>query len=188
MIASLSVYISFTIGAFIPQKSFTGNYQGLRKIKIESVINKIQIISLVVFVVFVGKDYLKGGYNEASNVTGMSVIAGIAQQVLMATMLANVVNKVLMIKDVSLIQYIKQYSTLFYIVNLLFFFLVVSSGDRGPMIYMTMMYIGGYFLCSYKKLSFKKAFVGLFIASFFLNVLGSMRSIEQGDFSIDKID
>lgn len=187
VIASLSGYISFTIGALLPQKTFTGYSQGLPQIKIESFLNNVQLASLVVFIAFVDASYFKGGYNEVSHTTGMSVIAGIAQQVLMAAMLANVVNKILMIKGVTLVQYIKQYSMLFYIVNLLFFFLVISSGDRGPVIYMSMMYIAGYFICSYKKLSLKKALIGLIFASFILNVLGSIRSIGQGDFSIDKI-
>ena len=187
VIASVSGYISFTIGALLPKYPFTDFSENLPKCNIKSILNKLQFISLVVFVAFIDKNYFKGGYNEVSNTTGMNVIAAIAQQVIMAAMLANVASKALTIKAVNFIQYIKQYSILFYFVNIVYFFLVISSGDRGPMIYMSMMYVAGYFICSYKKLSLKKALIGLIFASFFLNVLGSVRSLGQGEFSIDKV-
>lgn len=184
-INSSSSLIAFMLGYVLNNKPFKCK----RNVKYDVGI-KLDYIALFFFALFfitIDKRYFNGGYGELVNNGGVSAISSVSQNFLIASIIGSSCSKVYLYNSISFKKYVYCYSVLFYVVVIPYMILVMSSGDRGPLIQIGMCYFSIFFLINRSKTSFTKLFIPMIIAVFCLFFLGKVRSIE-GNFSLNKID
>ena len=69
---------------------------------------------------------------------------------------------------------------------LFYFILVLMSGDRGPILYIGIIYVVPYYIINKKKLNLLTCIVGLIFAATTISLLGTVREM-SGDLSLTKI-
>lgn len=141
----------------------------------------LALFFIVVFCVTIDKRYFQGGYNEILNQEGgLSVITSLSQQLVIASFVASSISKALQYRSLSVLAYVKCYSFIYYLSLLLYLFLVASSGDRGPLIQLSMCYFATYFIINRKKFTLAKAVPLMIVAIFALNFIGVYRENSGG--------
>ena len=79
------------------------------------------------------------------------------------------------------------YSWVYYLSLLIYCFLVLKSGDRGPLFQTALCYVVTFFIINRYKLRLMVAILCICFAAFSLSFLGFMRAME-GDLSVEKIE
>lgn len=133
---STCALIAILIGLLIPRHPFKGQKTTL-SIEIGETLNYFLCLSLVMFVVFTDKRYFSaGGNNLVLNEIGWNPIGAVGNTSCIACIIASVISKIINYRNVhlSLIRYLKIYSFSFYLLTFIYLFLVLISGDRGPLI------------------------------------------------------
>lgn len=177
-INSLCSLLAFVIGYLLTTK----------KVWQPTVINErfinydlLALFFMVIFCVTIDKRYFQGGYNEILNQEGgLSVVTSLSQQLAIASFVASSISKALRYRSLSFIAYVKCYSKIFYISLLVYMILVASSGDRGPLIQLSMCYFATYFIINRKKFTLAKALPLMVVAVFALNFIGVYRENSGG--------
>lgn len=142
---------------------------------------------LLMFYILADKRYFQAGGNGlVTNSGGLSTFAYIFQTLFQASLISCAIIRLYETRKISVIGYIKSYSGLYYLSVVLYFGLVIISGDRGPLIYMLLAFVFPYFAKNRKKLSIRIAIVILFVGVLSLNFLGALRSLE-GEISDAKL-
>lgn len=157
------------------------------KAKIGNVVDFILFVLVVVFYFSTDPSYFKGGYSYIMNNGGVSFLSEISQKMIHACQLVYTIDKVYNIcNKIPLKNYICSYSPLYYISMLSYLVLVLFSGDRGPIIYIGIIYIATFYIVNRIKLRLHTCVIGFVCAAVVISMLGTIRMLE-GDFSFDKI-
>ena len=142
-------------------------------------------ICLLTFYFNAGDIYFKGGYGEVLNTTGLSLIATLSQSFFISCQIAYSVI-VLYHGKKGFKQYIRSYSIGYYLSILFYLYLVLSSGDRGPLFQTGICYIAPYFFINSIRIKPIPGIAILCSTALVLSLLGTVRS-RDGDFSFNKI-
>lgn len=186
-ICSLCLFLIFLIGYCVTNTGFSANYcfKGSYSKKF---LEYAMLLSLIVFYFSAGPSYLNGGYNEMMNQEGgMPLFAILSQAFLRASQIACSVILIYKFNDLTWFQYLRSYSWIYYLSLLIYCFLVLVSGDRGPLFQTVLCYVVTFFIINRYKLRLVIAFICICLAAFILSFLGFMRVME-GDFSMEKIE
>jgi len=180
--ACLAVYFMgyvFEMKPFKSQKSYKSN---------SIFLEFFMLICLVIFYFSAGSYYFNGGYGDVLNNIGLSLPAILSQTSLQASQVAIamivVYNRQ---KKLSVIDYIKQFSFIYYFTLLLYSYLVMSSGDRGPLFQAGICYITPYFLINKIKLKPIPAAILISVSALFFALLGTVRAMDGG-LSVEKFE
>lgn len=185
---STCALIAILIGLLIPRHPFKGQKTTL-SIEIGETLNYFLCLSLVMFVVFTDKRYFSaGGNNLVLNEIGWNPIGAVGNTSCIACIIASVISKIINYRNVhlSLIRYLKIYSFSFYLLTFIYLFLVLISGDRGPLIDVFFSFFLGYILINKAKIKVWVALICIIIGANFLTYLSFLRGNSE-DFSLDKI-
>lgn len=163
-------------------KNLMMKYFGLSKI-----LDFLLMLSVILFYIYTDDYYFRGGYGEILNGEGLPLISEITQKVIHACQLGYCVDKAFtMGNGASLKKYVFSYSAIYYISMLFYFILVLMSGDRGPILYIGIIYVVPYYIINKKKLNLLTCIVGLIFAATTISLLGTVREM-SGDLSLTKI-
>lgn len=145
------------------------------------------VIWIIIFYYSAGSLYFQTHGNDiVLNSTGLSTIAIVSQTWIWASIAACSLVIIYKGKPLSLMNYIKSYSYIYYISILLYSYLVLSSGDRGPLIYIAICYTLPYFIINQVKLKLPYTIIAISAGAFVLSILATVRSLD-GDLSIRKV-
>lgn len=142
-------------------------------------------VFLIVFYVNAGDVYFKGGYGEISNSTGLPLLATLSQTFFISCQIA--ISVIVMYqRKKGLRQYIRSYSLIYYLSLLCYAYLVLSSGDRGPLFQTSICYAAPYFFINSLRLKPIPGFFLLCSAALVLALLGTVRNFD-GDLNLAKL-
>lgn len=136
----------------------------------------------IIFFVSTPADYFNGGYGEMMNNDGIGYLQAksnhLFQMFLWAYMICVIINNGRDNKKYNIINYLKLYDIKIIILALLYFVLSILSGDRGPIINITILAFVGYLILSKKKLDFSKIVIFILIGGIFIQFLGYFRETD----------
>lgn len=177
--------VSFFIGN-VSQLSFNKQSSILtsgRKYHFSFSILKLFIFAFfIIFFVSTPADYFNGGYGEMMNNDGIGYLQAksnhLFQMFLWAYMICVIINNGRDNKKYNIINYLKLYDIKIIILALLYFVLSILSGDRGPIINITILAFVGYLILSKKKLDFSRIVIFILIGGIFIQFLGYFRETD----------
>lgn len=144
-------------------------------------------ISLYLFYFFADKQYFEAGGNfYITNNGGLSPLASMFQATFLGAQGCYSIIQIIRGKKISFFKYITSFSILYYFSLFTYTYLVLSSGDRGPILYVSFSFVLPYFVLNRKKLNLKTAVFGVVFGALALNFLGILRNV-SGELSYDKI-
>lgn len=184
-INSSCALVAFMIGYLVITKPFKCKRK--KTYNVGLYLDCLALFFFFIFYVSVDKRYFNGGYGEVFNSGGISSITGISQNLCVASVIGSSCSKLYQFSKITLLDYIRSYSKLYYFVVFVFLFLIIMSGDRTPLIQIGMCYFSVFFLINKKRMTFVKIILPMSMAVVFLYFLGNLRAI-QGDFSIKKME
>lgn len=182
---SCACLIAYYLGASFAKEGFTIQKKNFHTSKM-FFLEIIMLMSLIVFYFSAGEDYFNGGYNDAMNITGMSIFAQISQTCIVGCAVACSVVVVYRNAHIGLMNYIRQFSILYYLTLFMYCLLVLKSGDRGPLIHCFLCYWAPFFFLGKKKIGILLAIILLCTGALFMSLLGTMRNMD-GSLSLDKM-
>ena len=154
---------------------------------IGKILDIILSASVILFYIFTDKYYFKGGYSDILNGEGLSLISEISQKIIHACQLAYCFDKVSNINNhISVRKYVFSYSLVYYLSMLFYFVLVLASGDRGPILYIGLIYVASYYIINRIKMKLSTCIVCLVIAACTISLFGTVREL-SGNLSAEKI-
>lgn len=158
-----------------------------KKIHIEKILDIVLAISVLLFYTFTDDYYFEGGYSDILNGEGLSLMSEISQKIIHACQLAYCLDKASNINTrISMQKYVLSYSLVYYSSMLFYFALVLMSGDRGPILYIGLIYIASYYIINRIKIKLLTGIACLIIAAFTISLFGTVREL-SGSLSVDKI-
>lgn len=184
-LVSCACLISFYIGSLFVKSGFSDKVKN-RTVSSGNLLEYIMIVSIIVFYVSAGDAYFSGGYGEAMNETGMSLFAELSQTIIVGAIVARSAIIVYNNKHTTFITYTRQFSLLYYISIFTYCYLVLISGDRGPILQCAICYVTPYFFVGKRKLKAKYAVAFLCFGALLFSLLGTVRSME-GSLNMDKV-
>lgn len=187
-ICSLCVFVAYILGYSSYSISFKRN-DIRNNYETGNILEIFFLLFVLSFYIYMPQQYFNGGYGELMNSGGIPTTAYLSQVFLQACQLGNSINKIYKfsnIKQITFTKYIKSYSSYYYLSLVFYFILVMSSGDRGPLMTMSLVYIIPFMVINNKKMTLKYTLICLFLAVISLNMLGTLRQMD-GDLSITKL-
>ena len=185
-IASLIGLISFFIGSLSVKESFTSKVSIRMKANMKFLFDVTIFLLVAIFFLSTDPRYFQGGYGKIDQ-DSRSIFSTLADAMIQGCFLARIVNTSYHSKAHNIKSYILGYSLLFYISSGAYLLGILLSGDRGPIIYMVMMYICGFFIMCNKKIPIKLALLGIIFAAISLTLLSAIRQ-SGGSMSMKKIE
>ena len=144
-------------------------------------------ISLFLFYFFADKRYFEAGGNfYVTNNGGLSPIASMFQAAFLGAQGCYSIILIMRGKRLSFFKYIISFSLFYYISLFVYIFLVLSSGDRGPILYVSFSFVLPYFVLNRIRINLRTAILGVVLGALALNFLGILRNV-SGDLSYEKI-
>jgi len=171
--------------------SFLLGYKGIRKKEEKrsttrrlpsiSLIAKINGVAFLGFIIFVNKAYIFGGYGkEDLGFLGGNFALLFESSIVSFLAVSAFRNMKRGGKDI--LNYFLEVKWVL-IFSLIYLFLVVISGDRGPLIFIGLSFLLHFILVTNKKVSYILLLGGLFLGLTFLSILGQTRQAKGADFS-----
>ncbi|WP_459186835.1 O-antigen polymerase [Parabacteroides sp. APC149_11_2_Y6] len=185
-ICSLCSFICFVLGYLSTEST-------LRNTKYSSYESKkyleyFMFFFLCAFYFFTDKRYFQpGGNGLILNSGGFSITGYVSQTSFQACLLGASIIRVYRYSNLTIKQYVKSYSLIYYISLLIYIYLTLISGDRGPLIMIAFSYSLPYFVVNKKKMGLQKTLLFLTVSISCLMFLASLRSLEQ-NLSISKME
>ena len=191
-ILSLCSLLCFAIGYVSNQKASMETYGSIsQKFNIpltNRTLDYTFIISLFIFYTFTDKRYFQtGGNYEITNGEGLSLISSLSQFFVMSAQVACGVHRICKMESTSIKNYVFSYSIIYYLSVVIYGALVMSSGDRGPLMYMAFGYCAPFFIINRKRFGIKYLVVALVVGSQLLMFLGILRNLE-GEITMAKME
>ena len=146
----------------------------------------VMLLSVIVFYFSAGEDYFEGGYGEAMNLTGVSLFTQISQTCIVGSAVACSAVVIYRNTPTDIKDYIQQFSIIYYIAILSYCFLVLKSGDRGPLIHCFICYLTPFFYVGKKKIKLFFAIILLCSGALFMSLLGTVRAMD-GSLNMEKM-
>ncbi|WP_417588704.1 hypothetical protein [Owenweeksia hongkongensis] len=181
-LAVVSYYIGYLFASYF--KAGTNHIQVDR---ISTVIHSnkgvllLMVVFLLLFLFSANWDYFNGNYGSVS----VGILADYAQESLLLSMIGYVL---LFVRNERLIGrmygnfifYIKSLGSTFLVICGIYLFLVLISGDRGPILQFGISLFGGYVLLAKRKMKFTVVLLFIFAGATFISLLGFVREIGNG--------
>lgn len=185
-IFSLICLEAFVLGYIATKKGFKKRKSMQCRVKNE--LDYLALFFLVLFYVTMDKRYFQSGGNfELVNKEGgISIITILSQVLLMASLIGSALCKIYRNNINSFSQYARSFSKTYYFTLLVYFALVILSGDRGPLLQVGFSFFAVYYFISRKKIKLKIIIPASLIIVFGLNILGNLRGID-GELNMKKI-
>lgn len=179
-ILSTAGLLSFIIGYLIYKPTFKKKQRKIRKIISTKVLNYILLAAVCLFIYYNGIDYILGSYSQEYLESRHGSIASyseiIVRSIIFAILILHTKNGS---KTGGFFFYVKSLGVLFYLSLFAYLFLVLISGDRGPLISIASAYLFSYILKMRPKFSLWKIALLLAIASFGITILGVIRDTDN---------
>lgn len=145
--------------------------------------------SLFLFVAFAGPQYFTAGGNSmVLNGEGMNPVAAVGNVTCIASVIASVVNVIQKMngQTCTIIQYVKKFPILFWVLTFVYMALVLISGDRGPIIDIAIsLFVGCLMICKIKVGTLTSLTI-IIIAAFILTFMSFLRGNNM-ELSFDKL-
>ncbi|QTY26673.1 O-antigen polymerase [Flavobacterium sp. CS20] len=160
--------------------------KGLKNVNIK-LLNVIASILLLLYLIFVNKAYLFGGYGNSNIEHEAGYFSLLFESLINAIIILNCRNIIISNQKVeTIMQYI--YGIKFTLFLLIIYLIsVMISGDRGPLIYNSVFVLFGYIYVTKKKISVVKLSVLLVLSAFIITILGIARRFKEESNFITKI-
>ena len=145
------------------------------------------IVSVIAFYLFTDKRYFQtGGNYEITNGEGLSLLSSLSQFFVLSSQVACGIQRIYNLNKCSFIRYMLSFSFVYYSAIVIYSILIIMSGDRGPLIYLTFGYMAPYFILNAKKFNLKYFCSAIVIGAIFMTFLGFLRNLD-GDITSSKI-
>ena len=179
-IGLLCMLIGYLLFSSIAKKSYGRNLS--EKIHGIFSLKAFALISLLFYFYTVNPLYLLGGYASGIEMGSAAKYAALLfNSIVIAIIIQssrNLINKSQEFRSKGIIRYLKEIG--FFTLSLIGIYLlsVVFSGDRGPVLSMTLAILGGYLNVSKERFKLITVFLFILVASFLFNLLGIARSFD----------
>lgn len=122
-------------------------------------------------------EYFQGSYGKASEIGGVSNLQQKSNHYFLISAWAYIISRAIKntSRKINFREFIISLGLPFLCVLLPYYFLIILSGDRGPIIYTTVITYGAYLVTQQKSLNFKKMILIVVIAGSFIQFLGYFR-------------
>lgn len=140
----------------------------------------IALLSLITYFYTVNPLYIAGGYGivqEGATATYAAVIFNACVVAIIVQCSRNII--ISKTKEITFLSYLKKIGYFTAILVIIYLLSVMYSGDRGPIIVIALVIIGGYLNVSLKRYSFSFILSLVLIASFSISLLGIARSFDR---------
>lgn len=199
-INSSIILLSFTI-SLIGLFSFFLGYSSFKKKLVNHIVrmNTITDTRLLTFFAFIffilyfvtaNKVYFLGNYGDVQGGVGKTAtyMSLLMEVFLLASLIQKSINiKVLDFTSISFITFIKIFKYDLFFVVLPYLLLVLISGDRGPIITFSLIYLSGYLYITHKRINIIIIGGLLVFGAFAIGVLGQVRKLSSEMSFIEKV-
>lgn len=177
---SLSGLLSFLIGYLIYRPSIKTRGKVVKSTISIRGLKYILFLSVCLFIYYNGIDYILGSYSQEYLESKHGTIASYSEVIVRSLIYAILILHVKMENKFSgLFMYIKSFGWLFNLSLFMYLFLVLISGDRGPIIAIVSVWFFSYILKVRPKFSLLKIIVLFTIASITVTILGIARTMDN---------
>ncbi|MGN9713954.1 O-antigen polymerase [Acinetobacter variabilis] len=181
LLISLIGLVCFYIGYFVSMLIRREKWGGVGRKYNTVILQFLSYLILIYYYIKVNPLYLNGGYN----VFDQGAEAKYAALAFTATIYAIMIQKLrnFSLSNVhpsGLLNYLKLVGLGTIIPVIIYLLGVVLSGDRGPIIIFSLLYLSGYLILTKSKIKFVYIMVSLLVAGSFISLLGEARRIERG--------
>lgn len=173
----LSFFIGYIISIrqrILKSESATGHHSAIIFLKF------ITFLCFITFFTMANKKYFHGGYGKVE----LSPIATHTQSFLIYAIIGVIALKSYEIKifniRFSVLNYVRSIGYPFNALVFIYLVLVLTSGDRGPIIQIGLCYMGGFVFTQNKKLKIISISVLVFSSATFITLLGEVRALSEG--------
>lgn len=149
-------------------------------------LNIISLFLLLLYYVFVGRDYLSGGYGRVEKSAGGEYISLLFEISIYAILFYFIRRSDTF--NISFQRFLRKLGWLFWTTLFIYFCLVLFSGDRGPIIYLSLSILLTYLLTVRKKINSFKVIFLMVIAASVVTLLGIARKFPSDLSFSEKID
>lgn len=185
--AASCMYTSVILGMVITHTPFKNGRKFEFSCNIGKILTFLMYVFLLIFYIFTDKRYFQAGGNGVIlNQIGWNPLGYVAQTSFIACFVGNVIFRIYKFEHLSFKQYIKSFPVFFYIVSAIYIFLVLSSGDRGPILDLSLSFFAGYILINKIRVNKSVFIVGVVATALLLSFLGFLRA-GSNDLSFDKM-
>lgn len=191
--ASTAGLAAFFCGYFIVKKIKTNNLLKFDPfVKLENTLPLLPLkgaalILLILFLITVNPLYLMGFYGEEGMGEGAKYFI-LLNFIIQSLFVLNLWKLKYHCTINSIKEYILSYGKFFNSLLAVYLLIILLSGDRGPILVNALLYFGGYYFCSNKKINIL-LFIGIFlISSFIISTLGNSRNYSKDISYIDRIN
>lgn len=134
---------------------------------------------LILYFYLANPIYFLGNYGIIDVGTEAAYFIALFEVCLSAAIIQNTRNLLTVKKkyDPSPFEYIKYQGVLLNTILGIYLFSVLVSGDRGPILFFLLLYVGNYIFLTKRRLRPSILFLGLFLGSSFITYLGDLRTI-----------
>lgn len=149
-------------------------------------LNIISLFLLLLYYAFVGSDYLSGGYGRVEKGTDgeyLSLLFEISIYAILFYFIRRSDSS-----NISFQKFLRKLGWLFWLTLFIYYCLVLFSGDRGPIIYLSLSILLTYLLTVRKKINSFKVIFLLIIAASVVTLLGIARKFSSDLSFTEKID
>lgn len=183
-IISTISFITFCIGyQYKMNKNSHLNFKENKRSKFLN-LNFLKVLIILLFLAFITLtplSYFKSGYIS----TELSSLSLNSQNLLIVSIIVylilNVRNIFILKKQVkNFLEYIKETGFLITSIIIFYCFLVMISGDRGPILQIVLSYVASYFILQRKKINILTVLSTVFIGAFFISFIGYFRNLKGG--------
>lgn len=191
-IAMISFFIGYTFPFVGVKKDKVSNYNRI-KLKENVYVFPIYILFFV-FLFATDPRYFMGGYGPVAfggiELTGLSYYSNFYLGLFFLGYIAirtYNLKYVYNIKVRGIMDFFKKFDKKIVIVAIIYFLLILMSGDRGPILQLGVSFLGAFVLLYHKKMSFIKISVFLILGIFVMSFIAYARSLKEVDSFWDKI-
>lgn len=185
--AASCMYTAAILGIITTQTPFKKGIKIKFSFNIGKVLTFLMSLFLIIFYIFTDKRYFQtGGNGLVLNQIGWNPLGYVAQTSFIACFIGNIIFRIYKFKSLSVAQYLKSFSVFFYIISIIYLYLVLSSGDRGPILDLSLSFFAGYIFINKIKVNKSVFIIGTISCALFLSFLGFLR-VGSNDLSFTKM-
>ncbi len=196
---------AITLAALAINSFFIGSILFLLKSKVVSSIKILKkssfslgflrILILTLFLLFIYATpmaYFKGGYGEIMNNVGISYLQYKLNHLLQISIWSYIICIIILISEAQLkinfFTYLKKLKFSIILLILVYFSLTIASGDRGPVINISILLLVGYLVSQKKILDLKKVIIVMFISASLLQFISYFRATDTSAVLSERVE
>ena len=145
-------------------------------------------VFLILYLFTIDMNYVLGGYGSEDRGTGVTYIDLLLKIFIITTIIQKTRNLIISGQTkITFKKYLINLGTLVNISLVLYLLTVLLSGDRGPLITMSLFVFSGYLFVTKRKLKKSQGILALFIGASLITLLGVVRSFDSNLSFTDKV-